>query len=234
MNYSAVIDWGDQSAPSSSDTITYDPATGQFSVPGSHTYAQVGDYTIGITIQHDSATPVIVTTSIQVGHVQPTAAVTGVATGATGQSLTFTVSASDPIPSLNAAGFAYSIDWADGSQASTVPATANNGSGVDVSHAFAAGSYTVLVTATDQSGNTATASIDVRSDRRTPASVFLHRQAQPPGARTSTSRRSSPSWRPAPGCQPAPSRSWMATPSSAPAHSRSLTASIRPSSQPPR
>ena len=96
INYSAAIDWGDQSAPSSSDTITYDPATGQFSVPGSHSYAQVGDYTIGVTIQHDSATPVIVTTTIQVGHVQPTAAITGPATGQTGQSLTFTVQRQRP------------------------------------------------------------------------------------------------------------------------------------------
>ena len=137
------------------------PAPASSSVQGSHTYPQVGVYSIAVSIQHEDSPAVLVTATAQIGSLKPTAAISGPATGLTGQSLTFTVSTSDPIPSLNAAGFAYSIDWADGSQASTVPATANNGSGVDVSHAFAAGSYTVLVTATDQSGNTATASIDV-------------------------------------------------------------------------
>jgi hypothetical protein len=158
--YYATITWGDNSSPETG-SISYDSATGQFTVQGSHTYPQVGVYTVAISIQHEDAPAVLVTASAQIGSLKPTAAIFGPSTGQAGQSLTFTVSASDPIPALNVDGFAYAISWGDGSQDSTIPATANNGSGVDLSHAFAAGTYTVQVTATDHSGNTATASIDV-------------------------------------------------------------------------
>jgi N-acetylneuraminic acid mutarotase len=159
-DYGATIDWGDPSTPTSGN-ITYDSGTGQFSVLGSHMYAQNGPYTISVTLQHESAPTATVSDTAQIGKVNPTPAITGPMTGVTGQSLTFTVSATDPLASLNAAGFAYTIDWDDGSQASKVPATANNGTGVDVSHAFAAGSYIVQVTAADPSGNTAKASVAV-------------------------------------------------------------------------
>jgi N-acetylneuraminic acid mutarotase len=159
-DYSAVIAWGDNSTPDAG-SVHYDSGTGQFSVQGSHTYPQISVYTVSVSIGHDDAAPAVVTTTAHIGSLKPAAAITGPTAGLTGQSLTFTVSANDPIASLNAAGFAYSIDWDDGSQASTVPAASNNGSGVDVRHAFAAGSYTVQVTATDQSGNSATASIGV-------------------------------------------------------------------------
>jgi hypothetical protein len=102
-----------------------------------------------------------VTTTAQIGSLKPTAAITGPTTGVRGQSLTFTVSATDPLASLDAAGFTYSIDWDDGSQPDTILPTPNNGSGVEVSHAFGTGTYTLQVTATDQSGNTATATTDV-------------------------------------------------------------------------
>jgi N-acetylneuraminic acid mutarotase len=159
-DYSAVIAWGDNSAPEAG-TVRYDSGTGQFSVQGSHTYPQIGVYSVGVSIGHDDAATAVVTTTARIGSLKPAAAIAGPATGLTGQSLTFTVSATDPLPSLDAAGFKYSINWDDGSQASTAPVTAGNGSGVDVSHAFAAGSYTVQVTATDQNGNAATASTGV-------------------------------------------------------------------------
>src|SRR5262249_35626011 len=55
-----------------------------------------------------------------------------------------------------AAGFAYSVNWGDGSPVESVAATAGNGSGVSLSHAFTtAGTYTVTLSATDKDGGTA-------------------------------------------------------------------------------
>jgi hypothetical protein len=65
--YAATIDWGDSSTPSNVAISSYDPATGLFSVAGSHSYAKNGTYTITITIEHDTATPTTVTTTAQVG-----------------------------------------------------------------------------------------------------------------------------------------------------------------------
>jgi len=159
-DYYATISWGDSSYPDAGE-ISYDPGTGQFSVLGSHTYPQVGTYAVSVSIQHESAPTAAVTTAAQIGSVRPTASITGPDIGVTGQLLGFTVGATDPIPSLDAAGFAFTINWGDGSQAASAPASAGNGSGVSVGHSFAAGTYTVVVTATDQSGNTATSSVGV-------------------------------------------------------------------------
>jgi N-acetylneuraminic acid mutarotase len=157
-DYSAVIYWADQSTPVSADSISYDPGTGQFSVLGSHTFANIGGYSITVSIQHESAPATVVTTMAQIGQVNPTAFLSGPGAGVTGQSLTYTIGATDPNAGLNAAGFSYSVDFGDSSQPATIAAAAGNGSGVMVSHAFAAGTYTVQVTATDQAGNSATAS----------------------------------------------------------------------------
>ena len=64
------------------------------------------------------------------------------------------LTATDPLGSQElAAGFSYSINWGDGS-VQTVDPTANNGSGVAVSHFYTAGdgSYLVSVTATNKDG----------------------------------------------------------------------------------
>jgi hypothetical protein len=118
-----------------------------------------GNYSVNTTASTtaDITAPVV--------NVQPTASITGPASGVTGQSLTFTVGATDPSPSLDAAGFTYTITWGDGSTPTTVAATPGNGSGVAVSHAFPAGPYTVHVSAADQSDNTGTASLDVTISR---------------------------------------------------------------------
>jgi N-acetylneuraminic acid mutarotase len=160
-HYSATISWGDQSNPVAADGITYDSNTGQFTVIGSHTYASTGNYSISVSVQHESAPATLATTTAQIGNLKPAAFITGPTTGETGQTLSFTVSASDPNTSLNEAGFAYSIDWGDGSNLEKVQATAGNGAGVTISHAFGAGSYIIQVMATDQAGNSATATQSV-------------------------------------------------------------------------
>jgi hypothetical protein len=50
-DYSATIDWGDNTAPSAG-TIS---GTSAFTVQGSHSYAAAGRYTVTVTIHHDTA-----------------------------------------------------------------------------------------------------------------------------------------------------------------------------------
>jgi hypothetical protein len=63
------------------------------------------------------------------------------------------LSATDTSSQELAFGFKYAINWGDPTPPQAVSATANNGSGVPVSHTYAAdGSYLVSVTATDSNG----------------------------------------------------------------------------------
>lgn len=49
-DYTAVIDWGDNTSPTTVSGSQMTEAGGTFSVPGSHVYAQQGDYTLTVTI----------------------------------------------------------------------------------------------------------------------------------------------------------------------------------------
>lgn len=62
--YAAAIDWGDQSSPTVG-VIRYDADTGQFSVQGSHTFADYGTYTVRITVEHGTAPPAQVNISVE-------------------------------------------------------------------------------------------------------------------------------------------------------------------------
>src|SRR5262249_49459245 len=94
-HYSATIDWGDDSS-SAADSISYAADTGQFSVQGSHTYAQLGTYSITVTISHDSAPSATVTTTAQVG--RPTSTTT-----------TMAISASIPLAGLDTVDLTASV-----------------------------------------------------------------------------------------------------------------------------
>jgi hypothetical protein len=94
-NYSASINWGDNMMPSMG-TISGPNANGVFTVQGSHTYAQGGNYTVTVTIHHDTASDALATSMAQVigpithfvvsGFPSPTLAGTG---------STFTIAAMD-------------------------------------------------------------------------------------------------------------------------------------------
>jgi hypothetical protein len=92
--------------------------------------------------------------SVAVANVAPTPEFTfAYSTGLATQVLNYVVGATDLSPIDQAAGFAYSFDWGDGSPIQTVPATAGNGIGVLVSHAYATGgAYPLAVTVTDKDG----------------------------------------------------------------------------------
>jgi hypothetical protein len=61
-DYSATINWGDNTTPSAG-TISFNSGTGVFTVQGSHPYTQVGNYTITVTLHHDTATDATATSA---------------------------------------------------------------------------------------------------------------------------------------------------------------------------
>jgi hypothetical protein len=65
-DYTASIAWGDTGMPTNG-TITFNAATGVFTVQGSHLYTQAGMPTITVTLHHDSAPDVTVTDTANVG-----------------------------------------------------------------------------------------------------------------------------------------------------------------------
>jgi hypothetical protein len=64
-DYSAAINWGDNTAPSAG-TISYNAATGVFAVQGSHLYTQAGSPTITVTVRHDTAPDATAVSTAQV------------------------------------------------------------------------------------------------------------------------------------------------------------------------
>ena len=94
---------------------------------------------------------------INVANVAPTPALTGFTTGLATEQLTYILSATDASSVDTAAGFTYRINWGDGSAVQTVSRTANNGTGVSLTHVFStAGTDTVSLSATDKDGGATT------------------------------------------------------------------------------
>ncbi len=104
------------------------------------------------------------TLQVTVENVAPTASVSGPASAVRGQTLTFTLTASDPSAADQAAGFTYNIDWnADG----VVDQVVSGPSGTTVQHTFTTtGTFNVSVTATDRDGGESavvTQQVDIRA-----------------------------------------------------------------------
>jgi hypothetical protein len=104
------------------------------------------EFSDGVQTRLDSA-------ALTVLNAPPTALLAGPSSGVRGQSRTFTLTATDPSPVDQAAGFTFSIDWGDGTTQEVTGA-----SGTAVEHTFTAtGNYTVSVFATDKDGGTSAA-----------------------------------------------------------------------------
>jgi Ca2+-binding RTX toxin-like protein len=87
--------------------------------------------------------------SLDVANQAPTVSISGPTSGSFGDTLTFTITASDVAADV-AAGFAFSIHWNDGTPDEVIPATPDIDT-VTVTHTFAApGDTTFTVTATDK------------------------------------------------------------------------------------
>ncbi len=126
-----------------------DGSTASGSLNPSHTYANPGSDTATVTVTDadnvTSSSSVVVT----VNDVAPSVTLTAPTSGEAGVSESFSASATDISPAVQAAGFTYSWMFGDGGTAT----------GASPSHTFAAaGTYTVTVTATDEYGKTGTAS----------------------------------------------------------------------------
>lgn len=154
-DYTASIDWGD-GTPLSNGIVTQSGSV--FPVSGSHVYAEEGNYSVTVSIHDQGSSQATATSTATVVIVPPTAHISGPVNGVPGQPRTFTFSAVDASPTDQAAGFAYTIDWADGSPVQAISRTPGNGSGITVDHIYTKiGSFTVHLTATEDGGSNGTA-----------------------------------------------------------------------------
>jgi hypothetical protein len=161
--YSAIIDWGDGSAPSAG-TIN-GPTGGSFTVSGTHTYADEGTYRVLVTITDvDRATNVATANSTAIVGDAALLAVCAAPANFTqsfnGATATFT----DANPLSTVADFAATtINWGDG----TITAGAVTGSTggpytVSGSHTYlTTGPFTIKTSIIDDGGATATATCKV-------------------------------------------------------------------------
>ena len=127
-----------------------DGNTGTGMMP-SHTYATAGTYPVTLTVVDDegaSSTPATTSATIEPppANLPPTSDPNGPYTGTTGQPVSFDGSgSSDPDGTI----VSYEWDFGDG----------NNGTGVSPTHTYAAaGTYTVMLTVTDDAGDSDVAS----------------------------------------------------------------------------
>jgi len=153
--WTVIVDWGD----GSTNTEFTEASAGDIT-DKAHTYADDGTYTVTLTVREEPGSTTAPSDSetftITVANVAPSISPlvvtppTGVACQGTTNvvRLQFSVSdpaaeAQDPINGL--------IDWGDGT-----PLQSYSGRSVDATHAYAAGTYTITVTAADGDGGTDT------------------------------------------------------------------------------
>jgi Ca2+-binding RTX toxin-like protein len=104
--------------------------------------------TIALRVIDNLGVPTLVTSTITITNIPPTASVIGDIIGVPGQTRNFTLSATDPSPIDTAAGFTFSVDYGDGTSQTTLPRQSLN-----VSHIYSAeGANKLKITATDKDG----------------------------------------------------------------------------------
>jgi hypothetical protein len=156
-DFTATINWGDGSA--SPGTVVAQNGGG-FAVDGTHTYAEEGHYTVGVTINDVSGGTTSGTSNANIADAALTANATSVS-GTKGTAIagatvaTFT----DANPNAPVSDFSATINWGDGTTTSgTVVAQNGGGFAVDGTHTYAdEGKYNIGVSINDDGGNTASA-----------------------------------------------------------------------------
>jgi PKD repeat protein len=137
-----------------SSSFTYawtfgDGTTASGSLTPTHVYQNPGSYTATLTATDGNNLSSTASAVVTVNDVAPTVSLSAPSSADTAQAASFAATGTDISPAVQAAGFSYSWNFGDG----TI------GTGASLSHTFAsAGTYTVVVTATDEYGKTGTAS----------------------------------------------------------------------------
>jgi hypothetical protein len=157
-NLTATINWGDGTAPDTKVALTGPDANGNFTVPGTHTYATQGQQAILVTVLDSnngaqaSSTSTATVAPPGAGNQAGLKVTAQNITAQAGQAFTGTVAlATDP--GAAAGNLGATIDWGDGSAPSTVALTGPDAQGrftVAGSHTYAAnGSFKITATVTD-------------------------------------------------------------------------------------
>ena len=116
-----------------------DGTTQSGSLNPSHTYPNPGSYTATVTVTDANKLTSSSSVAVTVNDVAPTVSFTD-SPAVAGSPVSFTASATDVSPAVQAAGFTYSWNFGDGT----------TGTGASTTHTYtSAGTYTVSVTATD-------------------------------------------------------------------------------------
>src|SRR5262249_22521217 len=147
QDYTAKIDWGDQSGTDATGTIV-DHGNGNFSVTGTHIYKDEGSYTFKVTITHDQLSPVLTSATATVADaaLMATAANVSAYQGIPvlpSPLVTFT----DANPFGTVSDFTATVAWGDGTSSTGTVSASGAGFAVSGSHAYGVpGSYSVVVT----------------------------------------------------------------------------------------
>lgn len=159
-DFTATIDWGDGS-PTTAGAIG--SSSGAFVVIGQHTYADEGSFTATVTISDvaPGTGTATATDTATVGEADSLSGTPASFSVPAGVSFTRTVATfSDTLTSAVAGDFTATIDWGD---ATTSAGTVSGGGGsfqVSGTHTYAsAGTFPVMVTLSDDSPGTATATV---------------------------------------------------------------------------
>lgn len=156
LNFTASVDWGDGSGPTAASVTG---SAGSFTVSGTHTYAEAGNYTVTVSVSDTDGESVTTTGTATVADADLSS------TGSTidahdhisfsGKVATFT----DSNPGSPISDYTAHINWGDGS-ISTGGVTPDPSGGYDVSgsHTYTAiGVFATSVTVSDVDGATTTA-----------------------------------------------------------------------------
>lgn len=160
-DYSATINWGDQTSSAAAITTN---GSGGFNVIGSHSYAEEGAYTMSVTVTDSGGATASATASATVADAALSATGSSPLSGAEGATISGLVASfTDADPSVTPGDYHATIGWGDQtSSAGTIASNGHGGFTVSGGHAYAEeGTYAVSVAISDAGGATATAGLSV-------------------------------------------------------------------------
>jgi hypothetical protein len=155
--YTATINWGDGTAPT---TGTVSGTDSHIGVAGTHTYAEEGSYTVTTSVS-DAATGESLVTATSTATVSDAALVAGTTKATcTGGSCGVTFGFTDANKAAPASDFTATITWGDGTTSTGTVASGGGGSFVATGTHTAAdgGGHAITVTVNDDGGSTVTSS----------------------------------------------------------------------------